>query len=665
LLSIWYLLAILGMSYFLFAVNDQGRDFIYTVFLNDDTGYLWISIGFLIFWCFMTWYSCSVSLYDDTSRRKFNTDPEFKRVFGRVIGLMPLLILLTAVLSNEQIKTKMTERLLLSFLFIVIGVLLYFIFKKLSNQKNSDYYPLYSKEYELQYRPPILDKKFVISRMQFIRQNKGVRIYFKWYGGFFAGVILLFLFKPVNYTVSQFLQPPAIVITALSMFIYISTIMKLFHNNRKLPLIHMILIGLYLFSFRNDNGSPNPLLKTNTDLTLKRDSLVPFFKDWVTFKLKEWKDSVKPMPVFLIANQGGGTRGSAWSSLILQKLDADYNGSRFNFYNQIFLMSGASGGGVGGNFYNALKKNNDTVKQELLVKLWEKDHLTPLTAALTFNATLAALLPFKVNALENTKMLEYSWSRSFQELVHPEKFDLNQSFLSMWYKNNGDQYKYPSVMINGVLAETGQKIITSNLILDSNYLGKNLDYHQVTGKDIRYNTAMTFCSRFPVLCSESLVTDQWGKEKGHILDGGLLDNTATGSLYYFVEAIRPYIRMLNRDKQRVEVVLLYIQNYGSDSMPEEKSNSAFRILSNPLNGLLQTSGIGIEQDNKTRLIKSAISSDTDYKYFNLQLGKGPIAYPLGLYMSKTVLGQMVKRVDSFPFKDPALFQFLENYKNNQ
>jgi hypothetical protein len=651
-LSVWYIWAILFLAWFLFAINDQGKDFIYTVFLRKDGAYLIYTLVALVFWCFITWYSCSITFYDYTARGRINESHKVKMKFALGVGLAPILVLMIAIHKNALISTEQ-EKWAGYLLLFIFAVALYVLFNKLTAQKKSTYYPLYHNEDVVAYQHPVVQKKFLASRIQFIKENKGVWVFLKWYASFFIIVVVSFLFKSINYELSHLLMPPAILMLSLSMFIYIATVINLFHDNRKFPLIQFIVGWIVFSSIYNDNATPSRLIKNSMDYGQKRkDSLLPFFKQWLQVKLMAWeKDSMhngKPMPIFLIANQGGGTRGSAWTSFVLQKLDAQYRSRNFSFYNQIFLMSGASGGGVGGGFYNAIKANQDSVTRKLVYDIWAKDHLTSVTASFSFGETLGSLLPWAITNLDRTKMLEYSWSRSFNKHVQPSKFGLDSSFLSMWYKDTSNRYKLPSVFINGTLAETGQKVIASNLVLDKAFLGKYLDYHAVTQKDFRYSTALTVCSRFPVLLSELKLIDSNGKAAGHILDGGLLENTATNSLLYFYEAIKPFIQKVNEEKKRVEVVILYIQNGGTDIMPQASSSEILRTVLNPLKGLYNSSGVGLEEENKIRLLETYIKQDsTAAQYFNIRLGRGPVAYPLGLYMSHAVLDQMVERLD-FP-----------------
>jgi hypothetical protein len=165
-----------------------------------------------------------------------------------------------------------------------------------------------------------------------------------------------------------------------------------------------------------------------------------------------------------------GFRGMSWTAQVLKK----YGELDPSFTDHIYAISGVSGGGVGAVFYSAFL--HDQMRGHPVIDDVEKkfenavsaDFLSDLTAAFIFSDNLQRIIPFPIGPLNRNRKLEDSWGVSYRKNLQSETMD--GPFLDIWYKDTASRYSVPNLFINGVIAETGQKAITSNLILHSSVI---------------------------------------------------------------------------------------------------------------------------------------------------------------------------------------------------
>ena len=258
------------------------------------------------------------------------------------------------------------------------------------------------------------------------------------------------------------------------------------------------------------------------------------------------------MPVVVIATAGGGIRAAAWTTEVLIALNKQIPG----FDHHVFAISGVSGGGVGAATYVAtlggqaalpisqsLTAYPDSIAAHLRNVVTE-DLVSPAVASTLFRGGIHNFIPFPIRAIDRNRWLEDAWEqRILTRRNMPNdavRSRLAESFLSLWPSSAtlaDDSLTLPALLLNGAVAETGQKIVMSNLDLGNTSDRRNpfydvADLFASTGHDVPYKTATFLCARFPFVTSggkaigmlPNIISD-YRRSSYHIIDGGYAENT--------------------------------------------------------------------------------------------------------------------------------------------
>jgi hypothetical protein len=694
-----YLLIILIASALVFLLPAQTDDFIY-VFLQDfDLRYLIAVYIALPLWCFFTWYSACINLQVDpvagSLRRKTNKlHGGLALLVPKLLGMVPCGIMAIAFLSAD-LATDNHQVLNL----VIVGataLVMWSLFEWLdrSSDLKSSIGSKSMNEDENMYRfePGTFRKHLrrawknnlgkwpslrevenfkkstgyeptIAQEMIFIAQFTGVRFFFVYMGVTCLVLTLVMCVPAWNMALSSLLRPGAILIVAITCFTLLFTIIAYFHDYTRRPFGLIVVILIILFSLFNDNTSLNYLNNKNVKKRLKVDVA---FDAWLNRKRPAWEalHGNKDMPVIMIATQGGGIRGLSWTTRVFNYLDTAYPG----FLNQTFVISGVSGGGVGATAYLSWLRDRqlgiDPIPgYEHLDGFTKRDHLSTLTASFAFGDNFQRFLPVPISALERSKMLGFTWNKYYKECVGHDSF--SKSFLEMWYPGKGFNYNLPSLMLNGTLAENGQRVITSNLdVAASTWFADDIDFFNFTRRDINRSFAALNCSRFPFITSGGLM-EGGGTRKGHIVDGGYRENTGLQTLFNVFCTVRERIRK----ETGLRLVVIYLQN-GSDERDDNVTASrVFQDVLVPLQGVVSVNGTGLPAKSIVQVVRQTMDTSiyANVKFFVLSLEdrqESEIKLPLGWYMSDIVSQEIDKRVKDIPELDAELTRSMKEMFEN-
>lgn len=193
--------------------------------------------------------------------------------------------------------------------------------------------------------------------------------------------------------------------------------------------------------------------------------------------LSSWKSLVGPRwekqkpKLVIVTVSGGGIRASVWTSVVLRKLEATL-GSDFPYH--IRLMTGASGGMVGGSYYTsslapptqkALQGNKVPFADlhgatlDDFVRRMATDQLDAVTGQMLFADFPGTLNPFRKNN-DRGRTLEKTWIRwtggeGASPLAKPlQSYSVDES---MGWR--------PSLVYTPMMVEDGRRLLISNLDL--------------------------------------------------------------------------------------------------------------------------------------------------------------------------------------------------------
>lgn len=701
-INIGYLVAILLLGLFLFTVPSQSDDFVYAFTQDFELDYVLAVYLTLPFWCWVTWYSACIILQIDPiqpslDRRHRTSHLRLALLVPKIAGILPCVILLVAIAFVPNVTERNIQLLHVIALPGVAGVM-WIIFALNDRVLNTT---TVVRQPELQRAPdnavsydypvgilaflrylagvkPVGDwptfeevDKFkaltnhaptIPQELIFIFLFRGVKFYFLVLGFIALVITILFCFPAINLYLSSWLRPASILILTIPCLTLILTIVFYFHNYARRPFGVILVVVVIVFSYWNDNTSIEYL---DNDFTLQRQSVENAFDGWLADRRAKWKTGhgTATMPVIFMATQGGGIRALNWTTRVLHRLDSSYD----EFIDQTFVISGVSGGGVGAAAYLAFlhDKNTGRITAEnpdsLFKAFTRQDFLSPLTASLAFGDNLQKLVPFPLSSLDRSKVLGLTWEKYYREILGSDTF--SKSFLSLWYGQKKNNYIVPSLILNGTLAENGQRVITSNLeVRSARWFSDDLDFFHTAGRDINCSFAALNCSRFPFVTSGALL-DSAGYRKGHIIDGGYRENTGLQTIYNLYKTVEDKISNPSPDSVDIRLVIIYLQN-GKDELRGDVS--AARILHDaitPIQGVLNVNGTTLTAKAIVQLFHQSFdfAYPPNVEFHVMSLDDRPdktIKLPLGWYMSDTVSVEIDKRVRSIPSIDATLITSL-------
>ncbi len=471
-------------------------------------------------------------------------------------------------------------------------------------------------------------------------------------------VFILFLVPVIvrSPVISQSFSAIFIVLSGLSFFTALGSVVVYFSGNKVRPLFIVFLVYILAASFWNDNTTINEC----ADAPLYRTEIKTQFARWLEAREAAKGDS---LPLIVIATEGGGVRGSVWTSELLFGLNRHMPG----FNEHTFAISGVSGGGVGAAFYlaflhDSLSNPQDTVFTKAnLDQVLREDFLSPVIGGFIFNESIQMLLPWPVKSLERTKRLEDAWSYTYKKHFNPGKArsfanPFDSSFTSL-YKNDFN-YRIPSFVINGTLAETGQKTIVSNLVTHGNRSFMDVvDILHLTQSDMPLKTAATMCSRFPFIMSggrfQAKDTQSSGIQSGHVTDGGYFDNTGMETAIQLVTALLPTIDSLRADSITVIPYILFFKNSTSGEYRDRQITRAqrgARGLGIPVNSFYNPWGRGSgTRDALYQGLAPFTHPQVRYMSFKLDYRDRAgerLRLPLGMSISDTAIRHIQKKADT-------------------
>ena len=224
------------------------------------------------------------------------------------------------------------------------------------------------------------------SKTAITTNRKTMAIFF----GSLQAIPVLYLIYPDCFWLSEKLGSFAIVMLSLGTFMFL--LFNEFHWRKKLQLpVALLLVAMIAVnSFFNNNHR----VRTLDETVFERPTVEEDFQAWMGEMVNDTLDSVavadKPIPVFLVASEGGGIRAAFWTAGVLKVLTEEVEG----FHEHLYALSGASGGTLGNSFYNTVmidpwfNADSDTARLNCLYPILRKDYLTHLLSGFLFGDML-------------------------------------------------------------------------------------------------------------------------------------------------------------------------------------------------------------------------------------------------------------------------------------
>ncbi|WP_342332990.1 hypothetical protein [Pedobacter sp. FW305-3-2-15-E-R2A2] len=489
-------------------------------------------------------------------------------------------------------------------------------------------------------------------KMNFLKEVKIGRIVIG------VSLIVLVLFLAFNFQSvlfffirqDRFFSLP-VVIAALITYVLIFSFLLIIGKKKGIQLItFLLLLGFVIsFSWITDfhkiytvSGKSNP------------DSLSTYVEKWIESRSGEItqfnQDFNQPYPVFFVNAHGGGIRATAWTTMVIGKLDQKLLGrkknenSSFNdFQHYVFSYSGSSGGTVGLSLLCAARMDRtqpDLGKvfyPEQSSKIYEHDYLTGnIVGIFGRDAFMSA---FGLHGIaDRSRIQEIGW-----ECFLKKRFGINYS------RTLGEGWLDPAMNVpllfsNTYDVNTGFKGIVSPLKLSAMDFPGALFIRDLIpeGQDLSLSTAALLSARFPYVSSTGKFD-----ERHQFTDGGTIENSGGETS---LQAIRVFNRVFKEMKAKsgekyghleVKVNILSLPN-GFESIDScERIKNINQIFAPALGILNSINGNTIKSDSTNRYM----AKTNNWGYYSIRpklekyLDVWPVL-PLGWQISDYALKQM-------------------------
>jgi hypothetical protein len=259
----------------------------------------------------------------------------------------------------------------------------------------------------------------------------------------------------------------------------------------------------------------------------------------------------EPLPVYVLASEGGGIRSAYWTALAVEQLRRALP----RFEQRTFGMTGVSGGSVGLAVYRACSLGTtDDERARCIDRFGRHDLLASLVGSWFYEDVIARLIPVRgcehpgCGFLSRGLWFEQAMVSSVDHAPHDTSAPAQPLALGMI--ESREQLKaatkrhVPYLFFNSTWVETGERSIASELVVDwRHFPGARDQIAQLSQRDVPLVTGAHNSARFPFTNALGAVhTSEAGcapeayalrgvaapgllQRCGHLADGGYFDNS--------------------------------------------------------------------------------------------------------------------------------------------
>lgn len=340
----------------------------------------------------------------------------------------------------------------------------------------------------------------------------------------------------------------AVTMLALALSTVFGSMLTYFAMRTRLPLFGFALFAAVLFSLTgwNDNHQIRLLPDKQQSTVLEQSGMMDDVADqrWQQIWTQRFGDwSGKDEPVVFVASSGGGIRAAYWTAQVLGLLSAQSEALQ----QQIFSISGVSGGSVGAAVYAAIQRQHERSQSasrsysDEARAILGQDLLTPILSTFLFPDIAQRFMPFPLfpsdRAVAGETALEQFWYVAFPGTAgQPGLNPLENSLDAIRPERGGN---VPFLILNITDLPTGQRVIAHNLDHEISpifsFAEPDLDYAQT----LRLSTAAFLSARFPYVTPSGIHNYSGGGGQRHLRlgDGGYFENSGALSTQEVLERL--------------------------------------------------------------------------------------------------------------------------------
>jgi len=355
-----------------------------------------------------------------------------------------------------------------------------------------------------------------------------------------SAVALLALSTPVLRThFAWTVGPAALTFGAIGCIIPLTSGLIYYTRRYEIPIVLVGVIAFVVFSAINDNHKIRHLSGKATELS--RPTVLDAYNTWQAMHTDP-ND-----PVILIASAGGASRAAYWTGTVLRAFDDRTKGT---FFNNVFAISSVSGGTLGAIGYAAWLADRSVADEaagaedrlNFVQSFFGQDYLGPSLGGLLYPDLLQRFLPAPIffdRASSLEEAFEMGWNYTMRNCGGKPscggKLDrLSQEFTGLWansmLQHKADGRWVPIVLANGTNVETGKRIITAPVMIESSIFEDAYDFYDLNSRQVRGSTAVLNSARFTLVSPAGRMVNG-SATTGGVIDGGYFENGALETLY--------------------------------------------------------------------------------------------------------------------------------------
>jgi hypothetical protein len=473
------------------------------------------------------------------------------------------------------------------------------------------------------------------------------------------------------------LGAPAILLIGLGLMCVTGSLLVYMANHYAVPILTLLAVWTAFCSATNDNHMVRATASAESHGVFKRAKTLPadrleksplggetvasYFNAWWESLVRDAPPGNDPIPVFVIAADGGGIRAAYWTAAVLAALEDATAMNPVPFSRHVFAISGVSGGSFGAATFDAVLANRVGGSKVGLSFLDEidlllgEDFLSPTLGAGLFPDLLQRFIPLPVFD-DRAMATEQSWERAWT-LFHPGvRCRFCMPFHDLW---SDSPHKIPMLFLNSTVVETGQRAIVAPLATTTaqsdSAFSDALSVGRLMGTEMPLSTAAHLSARFTYVSPAGLVdTHRTGVPRWiRLVDGGYFDNSGAVTAQEIVRAIihPPLSKSPDAakpaDTSRLRVIVLHLPNaeeIASAGLNKKQRSSSGRVwlseMLSPVRALMHT-----REARGTQAV-GYLQSEPNVALLTIRPCRVHLTAPLGWILSQQVRLDLSSQVQS-------------------